>query len=129
MRLMNDHLHELVGKKVLVRCNFDAPIIGKKVQDATRIEDAGETLRILLEHGCKLILLAHQDRPGGHRIEENSLLPVVDILEQMLGETVEFADGLNFDIIEQLPARIVLLENLRFWPEEEANDDEFVNLM
>jgi len=69
MRLLRDYLHEFTGKRVLVRCNFDVPMDssdeGVRVVDATRIESAGETLRVLLDQGCKLVLLAHYDRPEG----------------------------------------------------------------
>ncbi len=129
MQLLREHISELTGQKVLVRCNFDVPIKDSQVQDVTRIEDCGETLRNLLDHGCKLMLLSHQDRPGGKPDPDHSLRPVIDVLEPMLGETVAFSNQLDPQGIDQLPARIVLLENLRFWPGEEANDDDFVELL
>ena len=133
MRLLRDNLHDFIGKTVLVRCNFDVPIDpsvggaadGGKVLDSTRIEGAGETLRLLLDQGCKIVLLAHYDRPEG-RDKDKSLLPVVDVLEEMLGETVDFIEEIDKLAVENSPARIVLLENLRFWPGEKSNDKDFV---
>jgi phosphoglycerate kinase len=125
MRLLNNYLHDFAGKRVLVRCNFDVPMAGGMVLDRTRIENTGETLRILLEYGCKLVLLAHYDRPDGWE-EDKSLRPVVAILEEMLGEAVGFVKNLDRQLVEEVPARVVLLENLRFWKGEQSNDNLMV---
>lgn len=129
MRLLKDELQNLGAKRVLVRCNFDVPIDWKQergvVLDATRIEDSGETLRKLLDYGAKLVLLSHYDRPNGKE-KYKSLKPVVPVLERMLGETVAFSENLDGKIIEQLVARIVLIENLRFWQGEYDDDENFV---
>lgn len=126
MRLLRDSLNEITGKQVLVRCNFDVPIEKSQVLDETRIEGAGQTLRVLLEHGCKLVLLAHYDRPKGKE-EDKSLRPVVQVLEEMLGETVAFAEEIDKDMINEVPARVVLVENLRFWPGETENDEDLAS--
>lgn len=125
MNLLRDHLTDVSGKTVLVRCNYDVPVEDGKVQDTTRVEDSLETIRALLEHGCKVVLLAHLGRPDGERVAEMSLAPVRDLVESYLGETVLMQPELKPDEIRNAPSRVVMLENLRYWAGEESNDDEF----
>lgn len=126
MKLLSHSWNEVAGKKVIVRCNFDVPVEDGRVMDTTRIEGCGETLRKLLDYGCKLVLLGHMDRPGGYD-ESRSLRPVVDVLEQMLGETVGFVQEIDVRLVEDMPSRIVLMENLRFWSGEVANEVDFAS--
>jgi len=126
MRCLSDRFQEVAGKTVLVRCGFDVPIENGEVKDTTRIEDCLETLRLLLEYGCKLVLLGHYDRPGGKVEESKSLFPVVKVLEELLGETVGFVRSLDDGEVRERVTRLVLLENLRFWKGEELNDEKFV---
>lgn len=125
MRKLADLIQEFSGKTVLVRCNFDVPIEDGVVQDTTRVEDCLETVKMLLEHGSKVVLLAHAGRPGGKVDPEFSLSPVAALLEKYLGETITFAEQPDAALIIGTPARIVLLENLRYWTGEEENSEDF----
>jgi len=129
MRLLQDHWDEVIGKTVLVRCNYDVDIEDGKVLDTTRVEDSLETIRALLDNGCKLVLLAHLGRPDGEAKAEFSLAPVHALLGDLIGEPISFVNELNADLVRNAATRIVMMENLRFWSEEEANDDQFAQTL
>ncbi len=110
----------VAGKVVIVRCDFDVPIENGKIIEESRITNTLPTLQYLLDNGASLILLAHLGRPQG--IDENlSLAPVKNLLEINLKHPISFQNKLNFDKTE----KIAMLENLRFWSEEESNDTNF----
>lgn len=125
MKTLHDLIAEITSKTVLVRCNYDVPIEDGNIQDTTRIEDSLETIHALLNYGCKVVLLAHAGRPEGKVVPELSLRPVASQLETYLGETVAFLDTIDAQMVANCPARIVMIENLRFWSGEEANDEAF----
>lgn len=117
---------ELSGKTVLVRVDINVPVEDGRVTDATRIERIVPTLTDILATGGKPVLLAHFGRPKGKVVPEMSLKPLVPALEDALGrsvmliESLEHAEnGLTWD------ADVLLLENIRFHPGEEANDMDF----
>lgn len=127
MRNIQDHINEVAGKKVIVRCNFDVPIEDGKVGDTTRIEDALSTIELLREHGCQLTLVAHAGRPDGVYNPEKSLEPVRKELEKFLNQPVqllEYKEQLQ-DITQDSGHSLSLLENIRFWSGEEAKDSDF----
>lgn len=126
MQKITDHLEEVKDKKVLVRCNFDVPIEDGVVQDTTRIEDAISTVKTLRENNCTVIMIAHHGRPKGSYQESMSLSPVAKILEELLNQPVrllEYKEDLSE--VEHPQDGLALLENLRFWGGEEANDQVF----
>lgn len=128
MRNLADHLEEIVGKTVLVRANFDVPIEDGVVADTTRIEDVVSTIQSL-SAARKIILMAHAGRPEGHD-PSLSLAPVASELSRILSTQVAlvpFADSIGESVLPD--SRIVLLENLRFWKGEEANDPEFAAML
>lgn len=129
MQYLREHLPELAGKTVFVRTNYDVPIKDGQVQDTTRIEDSLPTLRSLLENGCKLVIGAHLGRPDGKVVPEMSLKPVQALLEQYLGETVILQPTIDQQAVQNSPARIILLENLRFFPGETENDTQLAEQM
>ncbi len=117
------------NKRVLTRVDFNVPIKDGKVTDDTRIVASLPTIRYLVEQGAKVVLMSHLGRPKG-REEKSSLRPVAARLEQLLGRPVMFApDTIGPEvkqIVDQMkPGDVVLLENVRFYPEEEKNDPEF----
>jgi phosphoglycerate kinase len=121
---------DVSGKRVLVRVDFNTPMADGAVADDTRLRAALPTIARLREAGARVILMAHFDRPKGRRVDSMSLRPVVGPLEALLGAPVAFAD----DCIGQPAAAavaslndgdVLLLENLRFHPGEEANDAAF----
>ena len=122
------------GKRVFVRVDYNVPLEEKDGQmvitDATRIVETLPTLRLLLEQGGKLILAAHLGRPKGKREPSMSLRPVADKLANLLHTEVNFVDDCIGEKVERVvgamaPGQIVLLENVRFYNEEEANDPAF----
>lgn len=106
---------------------IDAGIVG----DTTRIEDSIPTLKLLRAHHCSCIILSHFDRPDGEPNPEKSLKPILPILKTHLSEDITFIDYLP-DLNQALnlsSSPIIFLENLRFWPEEEANDLRFAQTL
>jgi len=125
---------ELNGKKVFIRCDFNVPLSKEKtgvITDDTRIRASLPTIKYALGHNCRVILASHLGRPKGAVKEELSLAPVADALREMLpGIQVHFAsDCIGPKVTESAQklkeGEILLLENLRFHPEEKANDSAF----
>jgi phosphoglycerate kinase len=121
---------EVTGKRVLLRVDLNVPMQDGKVSDATRIERLVPTIEELAGKGAKVILMSHFGRPKGKPDPAFSLRPLVPPLSQALGRPVAFAEDCAGPLAEAAVARlrngdIVLLENLRFHPEEEKNDAEF----
>lgn len=120
---------KLDRKKVFVRADFNVPIKQGKITEAHRIESTLPTLRFILAKAEKLLIAAHLGRPGGKKAPEWSLAPVRDHLEKSLSRRVTLAPDCIGDEVEALvrdPAhKVILLENLRFHREEEANDPLF----
>ena len=113
----------LAGKVVLCRVDINVPMEGTVVTDATRIEKIVPTVRDLGAMGAKVVLLAHFGRPKGKVVPEMSLRLVLLALEAALGRKVVFMERPSRALIDALPGNaVVLLENTRFSPMEEAND-------
>jgi phosphoglycerate kinase len=123
-----DDLH-LKGKRVLVRVDFNVPIENGKVADDTRIRESLPTIRKIIESGGKAILISHLGRPKGYD-EKYSLKPVAEHLSKLLGMSVKFApdcigEEVRKMVSELKEGEVLLLENVRFHPEEEKNDENF----
>ncbi len=121
----------LEGRRVLVRVDFNVPIKNGTIGDDTRIRASLPTIQYALEHGAKTIILcSHLGRPKGTPDPQYSLKPVAERLSSLLKRPVTFADDCVGEPATQAIARagdggVVLLENLRFHPEEERNDPAF----
>jgi len=122
------------GKRVFLRVDYNVPLEEKDGQmvitDATRIVETLPTLKLLSEQGGKLILAAHLGRPKGKREPSMSLRPVAAKLADLLGRPVAFADDCIGEKVEKTvgimqPGDLLLLENVRYYNEEEANDPAF----
>ncbi|HTL59586.1 MAG TPA: phosphoglycerate kinase [Candidatus Limnocylindrales bacterium] len=122
------------GKRVFVRVDYNVPLEEKDGQmaitDATRIVETLPTLRLLIEQGGKLILAAHLGRPKGKREASMSLRPVAVKLAELLGRAVAFVDDCIGEKVEKTaevlkPGDVLLLENVRYYNEEETNDPAF----
>src|SRR5438876_3282963 len=122
------------GKRVLVRVDYNVPLEEKDgrmvVTDGTRIVETLPTLRLLIEQEGKLILAAHLGRPKGKREPSMSLRPVAAKLADLLGRPVAFVDDCLGEKVEKTvgvlqPGDVLLLENVRYYNEEEANDPAF----
>jgi len=117
---------DLDGKRVLVRVDINVPVEDGRVTDTTRIDRIVPTVNDIVNAGGIPILLAHFDRPKGKVVPEMSLNQVVPALQEALGRDVTFIDGDYGDRVGQLgQGDVALLENLRFNPGEEKNDDAF----
>jgi phosphoglycerate kinase len=125
---------DVSGQRVLVRVDYNVPMEEKGgamvINDATRIQETLPTLRLLIEKGAKIILMAHLGRPKGKREPSMSLRPVAEKLSMMLGHPVAFADDCVGEPAEKAvaalkPGDVLLLENVRYYNEEEANDPAF----
>ncbi|MDB6039308.1 MAG: Phosphoglycerate kinase, partial [Verrucomicrobiales bacterium] len=122
------------GKRVLMRVDYNVPmeeISGQMViNDATRIKETLATLKLLSDKGARLILAAHLGRPKGQREASMSLRPVAAKVQEMLGRPVKFVDDCVGVKAEQAAnqmrdGEILLLENVRYYNEEEGNDKDF----
>lgn len=120
----------LTGKQVLVRVDFNVPFENGVISDDTRLRAALPTINLLVAMGAKVILLAHFDRPKGKVVPEMTLAPIVPALSSLIGAPVAFAtdcigDSAKTAIATMNNGDVVLLENIRFYPGEEANDPAF----
>jgi phosphoglycerate kinase len=125
---------DLHGKRALVRVDFNVPMEGGKVTDDTRLRAAVPTIEKLRKGGAKVILLAHFDRPKGKVVPTMSLRPIVEPLSKVLGVPVAFADDCIGPVARTAvnamqPGDVLLLENVRFHPGEEANDRKFADAL
>ena len=124
--------NDLSGKICLIRVDFNVPLKEGMITDDTRITRIIPGLRRLMEQGARLVLLSHLGRPKGKIVPELSLAPIASYVSKALGKEVPLiADLLSQEARNQCQSLqdgdVVLGENLRFWPEEEANDDDFAS--
>ena len=123
-------LKDLAGKRVFVRVDYNVPLDGTTITDDKRIRATLPTVQYLIEKGAKVVLASHLGRPKGKVVAEMSLKPVAVRLGEILGKPVVFAPDCVGPEVEALVAAmkagdVVMLENLRFHKEEEANDPDF----
>jgi len=129
-KMINDI--DLEGKRVLLRADYNVPLDNGKITDDYRIKQSLNTVKALLDKNVKLVICSHLGRPEGKPNPEFSLAPVAERLSQLLGQDVQFAKDCIGDetkkMVDRLqPRQILLLENLRFHPEEEQNDADFAS--
>jgi phosphoglycerate kinase len=125
---------DVAGKRVLVRVDFNVPLEKGKVSEDTRIRAALPTIQYLLEHDAQPILCSHLGRPKGKPEAKYSIKPVAERLGQLLDRPVEMASDCVGPVVEDMSKKIphggvLLLENLRFHAEEEANDAGFARAL
>lgn len=122
---------DLSGKRVVIRCDFNIPLDDSlQITDDSRLRAALPTINHVADEGASVILCSHLGRPNGEPIPELSLAPVAKRLRRLLGKDVIFAPDCVGpkvkNLVSQLkPGDVLLLENLRFHPEEEQNDETF----
>ena len=122
------------GKRVLVRVDYNVPMKGAKIEDNARIRETLKTLQALIEGGAKLVLIAHLGRPKGKPDPKYTLKPAAEELAKLLKKPVAFASDCVGPEAEKAvaalkPGDVLLLENLRFHAEEEANDPVFAKAL
>jgi len=121
---------DLKGKRVLMRVDFNVPLESGKVANDKRIRAALPTIKYITNADGRLILMSHLGRPKGRRLPELSLEPCVAVLSALLGRKVRFIDDCIGEAVEATvesldEGDILLLENLRYYPEETENDPDF----
>lgn len=122
---------DLKGKRVLLRADYNVPMDKDgNITEYMRIKESIPTLEYILGQGASLIILTHLGRPKGQRVPSMSTRPIVAALEKYLNRKVAFAEEVDSEETKALcanlkPGEVVLMENIRFYPEEEANDDAF----
>ena len=121
---------DIKDKTVLLRADYNVPIEKGQITDDYRITQSLETIQYLLSQDCKIIICSHLGRPESSKDSQFSLFPVAKRLQQILDRQVEFATDCIGEPATKAtstmkPGQVVLLENLRFHKEEEANDDQF----
>lgn len=121
---------DITGKRVLMRADFNVPLKDGTITDDTRIRAALQSIQYILDQGASLVLMSHLGRPKGEKKPEFSLKPVADRLNELLDANVEIATDVVGDAVEKQaralkPGNVLLLENVRYYKEETANDSEF----
>ena len=125
---------ETRGRRVLLRADLNVPVRDGAITDLTRIERLSPTIRELADSGARVIVASHFDRPRGVRVPTMSLRPVADALGQVLGRPVAFAADCIGPVAEAAiaalaPGDVLVLENTRFHPGEEANDPDLARAL
>jgi len=129
MRNIKDELN-LNQKRVLLRLDLNVPLFNGKITDTTRIDKILPTIKFLLKNNTKIIILSHVGRPKGKVVNELSLEPICESLKDKLNQNIKFIsknvnEVKSSDLFDSYDEKIVILENLRFYEEEEKNDKEF----
>jgi len=126
---------DLKNKKVLIRVDYNVPYDkSMNITDDSRIKATIPTLKHCLDQDAVVILMSHLGRPKGQAVPEMSLEPVARRLSEVIGKDVTFIDksikeGINAEIDALKPGDIALIENIRFYPEENKNDEDFGKLL
>lgn len=125
---------DLKGRRVLMRVDFNVPLESGEVANDNRLRAAVPTIRYVVEHGGRLILMSHLGRPKGKRVAEMSLKPCAGALETLLGHPVGFVDDCIGPLVEAAAGalddgEVILLENLRFHKGETDNDQSFAQAL
>jgi len=126
---------EVQGKRLVIRVDFNVPLDDAgRISDDTRIQESLPTIRYCLEQKARVILLSHLGRPDGKRLATFSLKAVAVRLSELLGRPVGFVDDCVGTLVAQRvsalsPGEALLLENVRFYPEEERNDPDFAKAL
>ena len=120
----------LNGKRILLRLDLNVPLDNGKILDATRIDKILPTLKFLISQNTKIIILSHVGRPKGKIINELSLKPICEDLGNKLNQNVKLIkkninETNNEDLFDNIDEKIIMLENIRFYYEEEKNDLKF----
>ena len=129
MRNIKDE-HNLNQKKVLLRLDLNVPLSNGKITDTTRIDKILPTIKFLLESGANIIILSHVGRPNGKVVNRLSLKPICEDLKNKLNENIKLISKnikeiKSTDLFNEHNEKIVILENIRFYEEEEKNDNSF----
>ncbi len=120
----------LKGKKILLRLDLNVPLDNGKINDTSRIDKILPTLNFLINQKTKIIILSHVGRPKGKIVKELSLKPISEDLKKKINVDIRLIEEnineiKNKDFFNKFDEKIIILENIRFYPEEEKNDQSF----
>ena len=120
----------IINKKILLRLDLNVPLLGDKITDTTRIDKILPTLNFLISQNAKIIIISHVGRPKGKVVNKLSLKPICKNLEIKLSQNIKLISKNvkeidSADLFENDDEKIVMLENIRFYPEEEINNQQF----
>ncbi len=122
-------LTNLQGKKVILRLDLNVPLNNGEIIDATRIDKVLPTIEFLLKQNTKIVILSHIGRPKGKVIKDLSLKPIQEDIEKKLNEKIKLIEKNIYEIkkemLDNFNEKILLIENIRFYPDEEKNDINF----
>ena len=123
-------VNNINNKKILLRLDLNVPLKNKIISDTTRIDKIIPTLNYLIKSKSKIIILSHIGRPKGKVINELSLKPIATELKKKLNQNVILVTKDIFKIpnkkyFDTINEQVIILENIRYYPEEEKNDDKF----
>ena len=122
-------LTNLQGKKVILRLDLNVPLNNGEITDTTRIDKVLPTIEFLLKQNSKIIILSHVGRPKGKVIRDLSLKPIQEDIEKKLNEKIKLIKKniyeIKKDMLDNFNEKILLIENIRFYPDEENNDTNF----
>jgi phosphoglycerate kinase len=129
MKSISEELN-LNNKKILLRLDLNVPLIDNRITDTTRIDKIIPTLKFLISQNTKIIIISHVGRPKGEVINELSLRPICDDLKIKLSQNIKLISKNikeigSKDLFDSDDEKIVMLENIRFYPEEEKNNKKF----
>ena len=125
---------DLKGKRVVIRVDFNVPVKNGVVTDSTRIKAALPTINYLLDNGASVVVMSHFGRPKGQKNPEFSMAPIAKEFEALLGKNVKLAsDVIGEEVVADVnalkPGEVLLLENVRFYKEEEKNDEAYAKAL
>ena len=125
---------DLKGKRVVIRVDFNVPVKDGVVKDATRIKAALPTIKYILDEGASVVVMSHFGRPKGQKNPDFSMAPIAKEFEKLLGRPVKLApDVIGPEVEAEVkalkPGEVLLLENVRFYKEEEANDEGYAKAL
>ena len=116
-------LTNIKGKKVILRLDLNVPLKNGEITDTTRIDKVLPTIEFLLKQNSKIVILSHVGRPKGKVIRDLSLKPIQEDIEKKLNEKIKLIEKniyeIKKDMLDNFNERILLIENIRFYPEEE----------
>ena len=120
----------LEKKKILLRLDLNVPLLDGKITDATRIDKILPTLNFLISQNAKIIIISHVGRPKGKVVNDLSLRPICKDLEMKLSQNIKLLakdvkEIVSNDLFQNDDERVIMLENIRFYPEEEKNNQSF----
>ena len=122
--------NNLNNKKILLRLDLNVPLFGDKITDTTRIDKILPTLNFLISKNAKIIIISHVGRPKGKVVNDLSLRPICKDLEMKLSQNIKLISKdvkeiVSKDLFNNNDEKIIMLENIRFYPEEEKNNHQF----